>query len=52
MKKIEKRHKIEGGPFGGTFFGKNVPQCRKTQRWDPLVSPGIVCYAEKKEKHF
>ena len=20
----------------------------KTQRWDPLFSPGIVCYAEKK----
>ena len=35
------------------FFGKNVPQCRKkTQSWDPLVSPGIVCYADKKEKLF
>ena len=25
---------------------------KKTQRGDPLVSPGIVCYAEKKEKPF
>ena len=42
------------GPFGGkTFFGKKVSQCRKeTEKWDPLVSPGIVCYATKEEKLF
>ena len=54
--KIEKTShnakKIEGDPLGIFFFVKNVPQCRKTQMWDPLISPGIVCYAEKKEKHF
>ena len=25
---------------------------KKTERGDPLVSPGIVCYAEKEEKPF
>ena len=35
------------------FFSKKVSQCRKkTERMDPLVSPGIVCYAEKEEKPF
>ena len=25
---------------------------KKTERGDPLVSPGMVCYAEKEEKTF
>ena len=25
---------------------------KKTERGDPLVSPGMVCYAEKQEKPF
>ena len=25
---------------------------KKRKRWDPLVSPGTVCYAEKEEKPF
>ena len=29
-----------------------VSQCRKTERGDPLVPSGIVCYAEKQEKPF
>ena len=32
------------GPFGDNLFSdKNVPQAEKSQRWDPVVSPGIVC---------
>ena len=27
------------------FFSQKVPQCQKTEREDPLVSSGIVCYA-------
>ena len=34
------------------FFEKMSHDAEKTQRWDPLVSHGIVCYAEKKEKPF
>ena len=48
----ENPKQLKEGPFGDKFFfKKNVPQCRKkNQRWDPSVSFGIVCYAEKKEK--
>ena len=45
--------KIEGGPYGEIFFRKKVSQCRKkTLRGDPLVSPGMVCYAGKQENPF
>ena len=46
--------KLKGGPFGENFFsGKKVSQCRKkTERGDPLVLPGMVCYAGKQEKPF
>ena len=49
-----KQQKIEGGTLWGKFFfEKNVSQCRKKiERGDPLVSPGMVCYAEKQEKPF
>ena len=39
------------GPFG-EFFLKKVTMPKKTERGDPLVSPGIVCYVEKKGKLF
>ena len=44
---VAKPKKMKGGPFGGKyFFRKKVSQCRKkTERGDPLVSSGIVCYA-------
>ena len=46
--------KMKGGPFGGKNFPeKKVLQCRKKmERGDPLVSPGMVCYAGKQEKPF
>ena len=34
------------------FFEKKVSQCRKNERGESLVSPGMVCYAEKQEKPF
>ena len=44
---------IEGGPFGEKIFRKKVSQCRKKLKGgDPLVSPGMVCYAGKQEKPF
>ena len=37
--------KIEGGPFGENFFPeKKSRNAEKTERSDPLVSSGIVCY--------
>ena len=48
---VAKHQKIEWGPFG--IFLEKKSQCRKkTERGDPLVSPGMVCYAEKREKPF
>ena len=45
--------KMQGGPFGEKFFfRKKVSQCRKNERGESLVSPGMVCYAEKQEKPF
>ena len=42
-----------GDLLGIIFSGKKCPTTpKKTQRWDILVSPGIVCYAEKKENPF
>ena len=35
----------------GTLW-KKVSQCRKNERGESLVSPGMVCYAEKQEKPF
>ena len=44
---------MKGDPLGNFFSSKKVSQCRnKTEKGDPLVSPGIVCYAEKQEKPF
>ena len=44
------KQKIEGDPLL-IFFRKKV-NAEKTESGDPLVSPGIVCYAEKEEKPF
>ena len=45
--------KNAGGPFGEKISKKNVSQCReKIERGDPLVLPGMVCYAEKQGKPF
>ena len=44
---------MQGDLLGKFFFRKKVSQCRKkNEREEPLVSPGIVCYAEKEEKPF
>ena len=40
------------GLFGEIFLRKKVSQCQKNERGDPLVSPGMVCYAEEQEKPF
>ena len=39
------------GTLWGIFFQKSL-NAEKTERGDPLVSPGMVCYAKKKEKSF
>ena len=40
------------GPFGEKKTLKKSHSANKTGRGYPPVSPGIVCYAEKKEKAF
>ena len=50
---VAKHQKIEGGPLGKIFFRKkSLTMPKKTERGDPLVSPGMVCYAGKQEKPF
>ena len=51
---VAKHQKIEGGPFGEKIFfrKKSLTMPKKTERGDPLVSPGMVCYAGKQEKLF
>ena len=50
---VAKHQKTEGGTFWGKFFsGKKSHNDEKTERADPLVSPGMVCYAGKQEKLF
>ena len=51
---VAKHQKNAGGTLWGKFFfRKKVSQCRKkNERGEPLVSPGMVCYAEKQEKPF
>ena len=45
--------KNEGGHWGKIFFRKkSLTMPKKTERGDPVVSPGIVCYAGKQEKPF
>ena len=42
---------MQGTLRGKIFFEKKVAVPKKNER-DPLVSPGMVCYAEKQEKPF
>ena len=49
---VAKHQKNSRGPFGECFFEKKVSKSPKTEREYPLVSPGIVCYAEKEEISF
>ena len=45
--------KLKGGPFGEKSFPeKSLAVPKKIGRGDPLVSPGMVWYAGKQEKHF
>ena len=45
--------KLQGGPFGENFLSKKILAVpKKNERGDPLVSPGMVYYAEKQEKPF
>ena len=40
--------KNAGGPFGENFFSKKKSRsAEKNERGESLVSPGMVCYAEK-----
>ena len=51
-KKVSQCRKIErGDPLGFSNIHSNAKQ-QKNWRGDPLVSPGMVCYAEKQEKLF
>ena len=49
---------MQGGPFGEKKFRKknSEKKClavpKKIERGDSLVSPGLVCYAEKQVKPF
>ena len=44
---------VSWGPFyGKKILGKSLTMPKKTERGDPLVSPGMVSYAGKQEKHF
>ena len=45
-----KTPKIEGGPFGEHF--RKSHNAGKKLKGDPLVSPGIACYAEKRKNLF
>ena len=43
---------MEGGPLREKNPKKILTMPKKTEKADPLVSPGIVCYAEKKKHVF
>ena len=50
---VAKHQKIKRGILWGNFFPeKKSHNAEKTERGDPLVSPGMVCYAGKQEKPF
>ena len=44
--------KCRGDPLGKIFFEKKSRSAEKNERGESLVSPGMVCYAEKQEKPF
>ena len=45
-------NKMQGGPLGKKFPKKCLAVPKKYERGDPLVLPGMVCYAEKQGKSF
>ena len=51
---VAKHQKNAGGPFGKNFFfrKKSLAVPKKNERGESLVSPGMVCYAEKQKKPF
>ena len=49
---VAEHQKIEGGTLWGFFFEKSLTMPKKSENGDPLVSPGIVYYAEKHKKPF
>ena len=44
--------KCRGDPLGKKCSKKKSRSAEKKLKGDPLVSPGMVCYAEKQEKPF
>ena len=42
--------KLKGDTLGINVLKKRPPMPKQIQRWDPLVSTGIVCYTEEREK--
>ena len=44
--------KMKGGPFGEKNPKKSLTVPKKIEMGDPLVSPGMVCYAGQQEKPF
>ena len=51
-KKISVPNKTERDPLGFSNIHSDAKKQKKFERGAPLVSPGIVCYAEKQEKPF
>ena len=49
---VAKHQKNAGGPFGEKISEKKSRSAEKNERGESLVSPGMVCYAEKQEKPF
>ena len=51
---VAKHQKNAGGPFGEKIFfrKKSLAVPKKMKGGESLVSPGMVCYAEKQEKPF
>ena len=49
-RKTSKKCRVD--PLGKKFFEKKSRSAENNQRGEPLVSPGIVCYAEKQGKPF
>ena len=44
--------KLKGALWAKKFFSKKKSRSAENERGDPLVSPGMACYAEKQEKPF
>ena len=47
---VAKHEKNAGDPLGKNFRKKCLAVPKKIERGDPLVLPGMVCYAEKQGK--